>query len=214
MAERTAGKTIARAAMFDDDALGHPLARLLGALFLLGLAAGCALVFLATFDLVDGSRFIPEPLAGWIASEAGGAGLSRLGVAAGSLLLGLLCLAGLLRSFSSGGSRGAGSLHVLLSDDRGLVLVETRGVSAVATAAVLRVQGVVDAQVGVSGRGVAPVRLRVRAWARPGFDLRKVGEEARRRATEAVETLVGLEVQDTIVKMEVLSIDQLIRMVD
>jgi hypothetical protein len=217
MPERTATNVDARAASLGGGGGGEggQLARLFLSLLLLALATGSAVVFLASFDLVDAGRLLPKAVEHELEGSAAGWSTARVALALGSLLVGLLCLGLFFRSLGGAGrSRAAGALHVLVSDDRGLVLVESRGVAAVATAAVLRTQGLVDAKVGVSGSGVSPVRLQVRAWARPGIDLKRAGDEARRRATEAVETLVGLEVQDATVRLEVLSIDQLVRIVE
>jgi uncharacterized alkaline shock family protein YloU len=94
-------------------------------------------------------------------------------------------------------------------DEKGIVVVEAAGVSTVAAAAASRVAGVMNVEVKVVGRGASPVRLVVTARVSAAVELRRVGEEIRRRAAEAVQSLVGIDVREVVVKLDVVPLEEL-----
>lgn len=193
---------------------------LLAALLLLALAAIAAVVFLLALGLVDAGRVIGDEglrdaLLGW--TEGAGAAWTRAAVASGALLLGLLSLWGLLRRLApSGGGQPSGpasEVHVLVADDLGVVLVAREGIEGIARQAVQGSTGVIDAEVRVRSRGPDAVALKVDALVLPGADLQRAGAQARDRARESVERLVGLGVQEVSVRLEVVEPEDLERTV-
>jgi hypothetical protein len=119
----------------------------------------------------------------------------------GSSAVALSALWGLFRS----GRRGASANHhVLVSDEQGLVLVDTQGVEAVACAAALRAPGVVEADVRARGTGGTQVRLVAVVGVHPGASINEAGRAARSLMRKAVEELVGLRVSDAAVSVRVL----------
>lgn len=108
----------------------------------------------------------------------------------------------------------AGAHHVLSADELGLVIVDKRGISAVVQAAVERIPGVVECSARVLGQGSGPVRMHVRVWAHAGAELKRTGDEARAATKQAVEALVGLEVLDVLVQLQVVPLEKLERIVE
>jgi len=202
---------------------GGPPARLdalFAGLLLLVVAAAAAAAFLLAIGLVDASRLIAdeglrETLLGWTTGT--GNAWTRAAVASGSLLVGLLALWGIIRRLTPGGApRGAqtqSAVHVLVADDLGVVLVAREGIEGIARQAVQGATGVIDAEVQVRSRGPDAVGLKVDALVLPGADLQRAGAQARDRAREAVERLVGLGVQEVSVRLEVVEPEELERTV-
>lgn len=150
----------------------------------------------------DGAR---EALLGFAED---GSGAQRALTAAVSAVVGLGALALLFRRGGPGGgaaaeSAGRAHQHVLLADDDGMVMVSTAGVAAVAETAAIRSHGVVEARVRVRGRGSAPIRVHVAADAYPGADFKRAGREVRENVKSSLQRLVGIEVTDVTVEMEV-----------
>lgn len=193
---------------------GYLLERLLSWLLLLGLVAGSAFVFLGTLGLTNLHIWTPfgqnlDRMLGLTQDPTGG---QHVTVGALSLFAGLL-LSGLAvrRLFGSGTSE---QRHILSADEQGMVVVEDRGISAVAEAAVHRLPGVVGCRVQVAGKGAAPIRLKVVLWASAAAELKALGDEARARAALAVEQLVGLKVHSVLLRVEVVALDEVRRILE
>jgi hypothetical protein len=189
--------------------------RLIVWLLLFAVAVVAAMVFLFTIGLFSLAETLPDGAVfeRWLRLEQLPYGSGRFLVGAISLLVGLIASVLLLRRVVPGGSR-TGEQHVLLADDLGVVVVEKKGIAAVAVAAVQRVNGVVDVEVRVIGSGAAPLRLIVRTWVHAAAELKRAGDEVRQKAKEAVEHLIGIEVHDVLVKLEVVPLEDLGRIVE
>jgi hypothetical protein len=164
-----------------------------------------ALVFVLAIGLLEpsavfGDAALRDAVLGPITADAG----SRALFAAGSLAIGLGALTLLLRR-TSRRSRPESGAHVVSSGDAGLVVISNSGVASLIHHAVLRTRGVVEAEVQVKGRGAAPIGIRVDTVARAGTDLEQTGSAVRDAARSAAERLGGLEVGDVVVKLDVLS---------
>ncbi|MCK5800091.1 MAG: hypothetical protein KAI47_23030 [Deltaproteobacteria bacterium] len=197
-----------------DRARGGLVERIVFVLILVLIATGAAFVFLGAIGAVNLTTTFPygAELEKIVFFSSLPTGIGRLLATAVSGAIGLLALVVLLRRFS-GGNRRPEAKHVLVSDERGFVVIEKRGISTVAVSAIKRVHGVVNAEVTVVGGGSAPVRLVIRAWIHAGAELTVAGEKVRQAAITAVETLVGLEVHDVMVKVEVVPLEDLDRLI-
>jgi hypothetical protein len=142
--------------------------------------------------------------------EAGGRLVA--GVVGGLVGLGALIL--LVRRLFPLGPRPASTHHVLAADDKGIVLVDRRGISAVAGEAIRCVPGVVDVEVRVLRGGTSAVRLVAQTWVHARTELAQLGEAAREQARVAVERLVGLDVLDVVVRIHVVPLDALEKVVE
>ena len=206
---------IRRALSFDEEGQSaFMFERTLIWLFLLAITGAAAYIFLGTLGLVDMGLRTPF---GWTLAEglrlkSDPTGLNRLGVGAGSLVIGLLFCGMLIRRVF--GKPRVPQKHILSADSAGMVLIDSRGVSSVAEAAVKRVPGVVDARVQVVGAWAEPVRLKVILWASAAAEIKELCEDARGRASEAVQNQVGLEVKDVLIKPEVVPLEQVGRMLE
>ena len=207
-------KTIDGKRIASNGDSGLHLGRLIYRLLLVLIGVGAAMIFLLAIGTAQ-----PEQLP-WGAQLAQLTAIPSLPApaqkplsAAIALLTGLVAFGLLLRGLRAGPS-AAGARHVLISDEKGFVVVEKRGIATVAISAVKRISGVVDAHVEVLGGGAAPVRLVIRASIHAGAELKTTGDLARQRAKEAVERLVGLEVLDVLVKVEVVPLEELDRIVE
>ncbi len=176
-------------------------------ILLLAVAVAGVVVFLVAAGLVAAEELIAnESLrAGLLGFAQGGSATERAVTASASAVIGL---GSLLLLFRRAGDRtdGAGSAqarHILVADDEGMVMVSTAGIASVAETAAVRSHGVLEADVKVGGRGSAPVRIRVVAYAYRGADLKRAGREVRENVKSAVERLVGLDVTDVTVEIEV-----------
>lgn len=213
MTEEAGAQRTAAALAGHQGRRGGGLGRVLGTLALLVLIALCAVAFLAAVGVdparVAGGWELGERLLGEIRARSA---LDRTLIAAGALLLAVAGVALLVRSLAPGPSAPrAASRHVLVADDQGFVLVETRSIAIVATTAALRIGGVVNAKVDVQGTGGSPVRLRVELQVHPGADIKRVGTQVRHDAREAVERMVGIDVSEVAVSVRVLEPDELSR---
>jgi len=188
--------------------------KLVGGAVLLLVAAVAAALFLVALGLVEGSQVLRDPgltaaALGWL--EDGGLG-TRLLTAGVSLVVGLASLWLLLGRLSGDGRRSP-SHHVLIADEQGVVLVARDGVAGVARNAAESAPGVIEADVRITSRGPSAVGLSIRVSVLPGADVKRAGAGARDRAADAVERLVGLEVHDTAVHVEVIEPEDVDRMV-
>ncbi len=197
----------------DDRGGGGSPEKVVFALLLLLLAALAGAIFLGAIGALSLAHSLPygAELEKVVYFASLPSPMGRVLAAAASGLIGLLSFVVLFRRLTS--SRAPQARHVLLSDERGYVFVEKRGISTVAVVAIKRVYGVVDADVDVIGGGAAPVRLAIRVGIHAGAELTTTGEKVRGVAIDAVEKLVGLDVHDVLVKVEVIPLEDLDRLV-
>lgn len=183
---------------------------------LLAVAVVAAGVLLAAIEVVR-----PEHLSGRF--EPGREALAwldrlswpgRLGVAAGALAVGVLCLSLPLRLIAPAARSSSTGLHMLEADERGFVVLDSAGVATFAEQAALTAQGVVDARARVRGTGTSPVRLRVDVSVYPGADVKQAGAEARRMIRESVERYVGVDVKEVAVKARVIEVEAFARLLE
>lgn len=184
-------------------------------LLLLSLAAAAAFVFLGAVGAISLARTLPygAEIEKVIYFASLPAPMGRVLAAGAAGLIGLLSFIVLFRRFTGASTRSPEARHVLLSDERGYVFVEKRGISTVAVSSIKRVHGVVNADVKVIGGGAAPVRLAIHAGIHAGAELTSTGEKVRAAAIDAVEKLVGLDVHDVLVKVDVIPLEDLDRLV-
>ncbi len=177
------------------------------------LACASAAVFLVTIGVLSPLDVVGQWSQGsrLLGALAHVSPLERLVYASIALLCGVLLLVILLHQGSA--RRDPSTLHMLGSDDKGFVVIDSQGIASIASHAALSARGVVDVNVRVQGNGRSPVRLRVSIGVYPGADAKRAGEEAREAVADAVESLVGIKVRDVIVAIEVLQPDRLSRLV-
>ncbi len=190
------------------------LYRGLGWLLILALAAAAVIVFLVAIGLVQ-----PEQLVGhwWLGRQAlaparAAEGNQLVAIAAVAAVVAVLAIA-LLLAPASRRARSS-SLHLLVSDERGFVVVDSQGIARVAELAAVSAQGVLDAEVEIDGGGLAPVRVRVDVGVVPGANLKRAGEEVRDAVGDAIERLVGIGVRDIRTAVHVLEPDQFGRLLE
>lgn len=179
--------------------------RWLVTLVLLAAALACAVVFLVSAGVLTGADVVSdvhlrERVFGFAE------GRYRVAVAIGSALLGLGTTLMALRRHA-GPPAGPG-LHVLSTDERGCVVVQTPAIATLVEAAVLRTPGVVGARARIRGHGTGPVRLRVDAQVLGGTELPRAGDSVREAARRAAVQLAGIDVHDVVVRLDVLRPDQ------
>jgi uncharacterized alkaline shock family protein YloU len=177
--------------------------------FFLALSGGVAFVLLVAVQAVKPSQIFGSwPYAQSVLSFLDGLDwTSRLSVAAVSVLVGMLSITILFRLFTK--PETPAELHILDADDRGIVVVDSRGISTIAAQAAMSAHGVVDVHVSTKGTGTTPVRLRVDAAVYPGANVKRAASEVREAVREAVETLVGIGVRDVSVNAHVIQTDAL-----
>jgi uncharacterized alkaline shock family protein YloU len=186
-------------------ATGPFVDRWLVTLALLAVALACAVVFLVATGVLAGSEVVPdEALRDHLLGFA--QGRYRVAAAVGSLALGFGSTLLALRRHT--GAPNGPSAHILVSDERGHVVVHAPAIASLAETAVLRTPGVLSAQVRVEGHGVGPVRLRVLVQVLGGTELPRTGDEVREAARHAVEQLAGLDVHGVVVRIDVLRPDE------
>lgn len=103
------------------------------------------------------------------------------------------------------------SFHMLDADERGFVVVESRGVAVVAEQAAMSTVGVIGAAAEIKGGGTTPVRVRVHLEVYPGANIKKAGTQVREAVARAMEELIGLEVQNITVSARVIETDAMVR---
>lgn len=218
MAEPATKHMEERIPSFTPTRAGSPVDRFVVGLLLLLIVVAAALVFLTALGLFHPGKHLAWGVGLEQAVEMPGVphGLGRLAVGVVAAFIGLLAAVLLLRRIFPGSGRSATSTgqHVLVADERGYVVVDKRGIRTIAESAATRVSGVVEARIQVHGAGAAPVRLVLKVWVHAGADLRVAGEKARQRAIEAVEQLVGLQVHDAVVHLEVVPLEELGRVIE
>ena len=196
---------------------GHGLDRFIAALVLLAVGAAGAAVLLTALGafspgMVLGAcgatleRALAIP---WLPSETG-----RIAIGAAGTLVGIGAIVLLVRRLVPTGRRRVQEHHVLAADEQGVVLVDRRGIAAVAGEAIRRLPGVVEVDVRVGSGGASAVRLVARTWVHARAELSQLGDEARQQARSAVERLVGLDVIDVVVRLHVVPLEALDRVVE
>jgi hypothetical protein len=197
-----------------DDSRSGGAEKIVFVLLILLIAAAAALIFLGAIGAVSLAHTLPygAQIEKVVFFSALPGPMGRVLAAGASGAVGLLAFVVLFRRLT-GSARRPEARHVLISDERGYVFVEKRGISTVGISAIKRVHGVVDADVRVIGGGAAPVRLAIRVGLHAGAELIATGEKVRAAAIDAVEKLVGLEVHDVLVKVDVIPLEDLDRLV-
>ncbi len=202
----------------DSDSLGSRtkslLARFIFAIVALAAAAACAAVFLAAIGLFDLSGATNIAIGGSSFSLDLNAltWLERGSVAGVAVVVGLLFLVLMFRSFAP--KRRENGIHLLQSDERGFVLLDSRGIATIAEHAAMAVPGVVDVHVRVRGSGTSPVRLRVEMGIVPGAAVKQSGIDAQGAVRDAVERLAGIDVKDVTIRAHVLEPEALTRILE
>jgi hypothetical protein len=141
-------------------------------------------------------------------------GRCRITIAVGSAVIGILAMASLIRRMMPPRGNIDGEYHVLVADGQGFVVVEKRGIAAVAAEAILRVSGIIETEVQVSGRGAAPITLKIKCWAHAAADLKNGHQAVRAQAKGAVEELVGIPVDEVQVFIDIIPLEDLGRVVE
>ena len=129
----------------EDNSRSALVYRVIIASFFLSLSGGAAILLLVAVQAIETGQFIGDwPYAQIVFSFLDGMDwTSRLSVAAGSAVLGMLSIAILFRLFAK--PTASAALHILDADDRGIVMVDSRGISTIAAQAAMSGHGVVDA---------------------------------------------------------------------
>jgi hypothetical protein len=186
--------------------------RILVDLLFLVIAITAALVFLMAIGLVDfGSvpRF-GTVVSGFLSDEAT-FNARWLLLVSGSPLVGMAAVHVLLRGF---GQRRTKPRKVVVSAaEGGLVVVDPKGICLVAAEPVLKIPGVLDVKATTIDKEDAPIRLKLHIAVSAAAELKKVGDEACRVSAEAVEQLIGIEVQAVLVEFKVVPVHDLRRRV-
>lgn len=180
----------------------------------LSLAALSAYAMLRALGLLPPAALLPAPLSlspalAWLDDLAAG---PRLLTSLGALVIGTLALWMLVRR--DAGVReagGGGALHVLTADELGLVVLANGGLEAIVATAARATPGVFDARVRARphGRGV---QLALDIQVLQDTNVPRAANLTRERAVAAVERLVGLPVDAVRVRVDVLSAEQLGRL--
>lgn len=197
----------------EDNSRSAFVYRVIIGAFFLSVSGGAAILLLFAVQAIEpGQIFGDWPFAQNVLSFLDGLDWpSRLGVAAGSTIFGILSVTIIFRLFAR--PTASAALHILDADDRGIVVVDSRGISTIAAQAAMSAHGVVDVQVSTKGTGTTPVRLRVDAAVYPGANVKRAGSEVREAVREAVENLVGIGVRDVTVKAHVIETDALANLI-
>jgi len=193
----------------EDNSRSALVYRLIIGVFFLSLSGGAAILLLVAVQAIAPGRLFGDwPYAQSVLSFLDGLDwTSRLSAAAVSAIVGMLSITILFRLFAK--PETSAVLHILDADDRGIVVVDSRGISTIAAHAAMSAHGVVDVRVSTKGTGTTPVRLMVDAAVYPGANVKRTGSEVRDAVREAVETLVGIGVRDVSVKAHVIQTDAL-----
>ncbi len=193
---------------------GKALEALLSLIVALGITFICAVIFVVAIDVIDGKAWtvLGVSLYELLHLHKDPDNVVRISLAVGSAVIALLSLAVLFRRVAGGDRRELP--HLLAADEKGMVMVETESICTVVTATALRVTGVLDAQVSVSGEWASPVQIKVTVSVSPFAEHKDTGEKVRDRATEAVVQLVGLDVQDCTVTLKTIAPNDMGRMLE
>jgi hypothetical protein len=190
----------------------HAAYRVLAGIFGLAVAVASACVLVVALGVVEPAQISlgVVSIEGWLTNLAEATFTTRLAFGAGAPVVGLLALVVTTRAFG-GRKRGDLAVHILDSDDRGFVVVDSRGIAIVAEEAAHTAPGVVAAHVGVEPRGAKRVKLHVEIDVYPGANVKEAGNEARDRARKAVEELVGVDVGAITASTHVLEPEEMAR---
>jgi len=171
------------------------------------VALAAAAAFVVAAGALGASQILGElSLAARIDALLAGIGWpARAGIALASLCVGVAALSLLLRRAFARSS----TLHMLASDDRGFVGIDSKGIVAVAEHAAITTRGVLEASAQVKGDGTSPVRVRVDLSLYPGADLKRAGAEAKEAVRRALEEMVGIGIRELLVAVHVLEPDAL-----
>ncbi len=175
--------------------------------FFLAVAVGVAMILLVAVQAIEPSRVFGNfPHTRNIFSSINGLGwMSRLGIAAVAGIVGMLSIVIILRLFSR--PTPSATFYIVDADDRGIVVVDSRGISTVAAQAAMSAHGVVDVQVSAKGTGASPVVLSVDAAVYPGANIKRSCNDVREAVREAVESMVGISVGEVSVRAHVIDSD-------
>lgn len=205
VSHRQARKQLAAAGTSVNPGFGG---RLVGLFLLVLLAGASAAAFLIAVGVVDAELLRVGELNTLLDTTIG-----RVSVAAGSLAVGVVALAFLLRG-PNATKLAASHRHIVDMGERGVVYVNSQSVCALAATAVRSQPEIIDAEVRVRGAGAAPVRLLVRAVVLPGSSLPDVGSAAQEAARDAATRLGGLQVHDVNIELVVSVPDDLDRILE
>jgi uncharacterized alkaline shock family protein YloU len=192
---------------FDNGRRSGTAYRLIIGLFFLVLSCVLGVILLVSIQAIDPNRIFgnwsyPQALFSFLEGQGW---LSRLGIAAVSGIIGMLSIVILIRLFTR--PAPVATLHIVDADDRGIVVVDSRGISTIASHAAMSAHGVVDVQVFTRGSGSEPIMLKINAAVYPGANIKRAGIEVRESVREAVESLVGIKVREVAVKAHVIETD-------
>lgn len=188
---------------------GRAVTKLIGALFMLGLAIAAADFFLMLVGLITPAQAV----AGWpfgqelLSLFVEQSWTRRLVLMFAALTIGVFSIVIIEQMFRPG--KPDKRLHLLEADEKGIVAVDSRGISTVAECAVMSVRGVLDTEVRVSGAPLAPVRLKVELALLPGTNVKQTGVAVKERVRETVEDVVGISVKDVTVRAHIVVPDRL-----
>jgi hypothetical protein len=187
--------------------------RIIIGLFLITFSGSAAFILLVAIQAIEtGQVFYGSIYAQNVFSFMDGLDWGeRLGVAAVACIAGLISITIIFRLFST--PTTSTSVHILDIDERGIVVVDSSGISTIATQAALSAHGVVDARVFTKGASSAPLRLKVDVAVYPGANVKRAGSEVREAIREAVETLVGIDVGDIAVNAHIIKTDALVGLI-
>lgn len=203
-----------RGQVTQSEGSGEAAQKLLLGITLLGLTGVCAVIFVTAAEVIDGSAWtiLGRSLNELLHLNKDPDGVIRISLAVGSLVVGLLSMVVLFRRIT--GADRTDLPHLLAADETGMVMVETESIATVASAAALRVPGVMKTRVRVAGSWAMPVQLRVTVWLSPFAEHKHTGEQVRDRATEVVQRLVGIDVTDCQVNIKTVAPNDMGRMLE
>lgn len=186
------------------------LPRLVVTVLLVIFASTAATVLLLALGLLPPSAVVSvfAPIGDVLRSVPAADVADRGLIAGAAALLGVCALA--LIAWAPRAIRRRMVRHVLDVDEKGLIVIGTESVETVALISAIKSAGVLDARVSVSGRSTGPVRVAIRVDALPGTDLKQLGADVRDTVRRNVEQLVGLQVSDARVEVQVAEFEDLI----
>ena len=184
--------------------LSSALYRVLGWLVVLALVSAAIIVFLVAVGLLEPDQLTPgwEPASQLLAFAVDARGAAIAPIAALALAVAIIGIVVLIAPLAR--TRSNASIHLISSDERGFVVVDSLGIARIAELAAVSTPGVVEAEVGIRGSGMSPVRVHVDVDVVPGTNLKETGADVQQAVREAVEKLVGVEVRDVNTAVHVL----------
>jgi uncharacterized alkaline shock family protein YloU len=154
---------------------------------------------LASVGLIDLALLGLEGLGQRIAAES--SWQSRVAIPAAALSVSLLAAGFLVRKRS--GSQSHNKLHIMSADAVGMVCVSNTGLRTLVGALVHQQASVLDVDVRITGKEAGPLAVRLLVAVLPGTNVKEVGEEARRLATDALERLACMTVATVDVEVRI-----------